>query len=254
MTRFGFNTEFTIGPGGIEEPIGLRVGRTFLNIANNLIAGQTTGTTVLIYPGGHEPHVEIAYGNSESVPLPPCAFVMIEGDGANVTYAISTDPVPIGAVTVQTVQNDQIGVSSSSQVTGLAGTGSAGVGVGTSDTLMYSLANPSANRKIIHLPLFAWSFGGQIAAGTLAIKVEKTQNVDATVRPVIEVSVAYPSSGTIEGSIGPESNAVGSPAGFTACPTSTEIILLPGQTLEVYASSTQGGTLVVDSDFYSVPE
>ena len=75
----------------------------WVNIANNTIQGQTSGTTVTIYPDGAGPGTPVGYGASQSVLVGNPAWLRIRGTGANITVIVGHEEIALRSVSVLSV-------------------------------------------------------------------------------------------------------------------------------------------------------
>ena len=91
--------------GNLDIPIqqGKGAPSIWVNIANNSIQGQTSGTTVTIYPNGSPPGIPVGYGASQSINVGNPGWIRISGTGANITVIIGHEEIALRSVSVLSV-------------------------------------------------------------------------------------------------------------------------------------------------------
>ena len=76
----------------------------WVNIANNTIQGETSGTTVIIYPDGSGNGTPVGYGASQSIQVGNPRWIRISGVGANITLIVGHEEIVIRSTIVQNNQ------------------------------------------------------------------------------------------------------------------------------------------------------
>ncbi len=266
MTNYGQQTNYTLGSTAYIVNIGQSAtkGTLWVNIANNSIAGSNSGTTVQVLPNGSLPGYSVAYGSQENFEFDAngLAFISIAGSGANVSFSVDTSEIPIRSVvitatTLPNVSNTQIAITSNSRATGTAGTGDTAVGIGSSDTLLYSLANSSSSGRVYVLPSFVGSYSGATGTGTAQVTAKKLMSTGTTKWPVWSVEFAVAASTTYYFSVTSEGGLLGTSTDLNfSLSMSQPFTLFPGETLYVYgqSSGTTAGSVACNSDYVSEVE
>jgi hypothetical protein len=152
---------FALGAAGFTFSFGReRRKGYYLVVANDLIQGNSTGTTVLVTTGSDRSVTSIPYGSVRTLRLTAGTWIMT-GNGAIVDFECSDDPVPLVVQTVVlafspsiTIGN-RVGVSIDNQTVGVAPSASlagAGIdprsGVALSLTAGGALIDPRAIRAL----------------------------------------------------------------------------------------------------------
>ena len=170
------------------------------------------------------------------------------------TQAAGNTTLAYGGTLIDPRQNTQVGVTSNGRVTGSAGTGDTGVGVGATDTLLYSLANSSASSKVFIIPVFVGSYGSATGSGGAQVTIKKLMTTGTTKWTLASINFTVAASTTYYFSIGGESGVSGTSTElYVSLPLNQPVVLLPGETLYVYGSSGVNGSVACNSDYYSEP-
>ena len=262
---------------------GFTGGLAYITIANNL-NGSDTDVEVTVYEtgGAFKPPITVPYGTVRNLPPTATYYFAITGAGANVTVYASTDgyvelnvvsipagvtatvngtvatntvetggtPVPGGAVSAAPAVNST--VVSNNGVTGSAGTGDTGVGVGVTDTLLFSLSNPSASKRVFILPSFLGRYSGATGSGSVQVTLKKLLTTGTAQWPITSFYLAVVTATTYNFAFTSEGAVVGGQTELAVLvQLPNAVVLYPGETLYAYGTSGVSGSVAINADYIS---